>query len=119
MALKVMAFALVFCVSVSAALAANPVVHQFKLWAIGTQNDKLLLYWGWTNGFFQGRGQRGVALETCLEGIAGDQVVAMIDKQYKDHPEKWSDPFGTQVIEALTIAGGPCEGKNPFAPDAK
>ncbi len=98
---------------------AGPVVHQFGLWrTAGTGAEKLSLYWGWTNGFLQARGQRTTELVTCLEGMTAEQAIAMVDKYYKDHPEKWSRPFGEQLLEALTVAGGPCEGKNPLAPRA-
>jgi hypothetical protein len=96
-------------------LRADPVAHKFRLWGDLhpklTQGEKMILYWGWTNGFFQGRGPQGLKFANCLETIATDQAIAMIDKQYKDHPEKWSDFLGEQIIEALTVAGGPCEGK--------
>lgn len=95
---------------------ASPVVHKFELWgtASRTYGEKVSLYWGWTNGFFQARGQTGAGLLECLQGIDYDQAVAMIDKHYKDHPEKWSRPMGEQFIEALTVRGGPCDGKSPF-----
>ena len=100
-------------------LNADPVVHKFQLWGEGTQRDKVSLYWGWTNGFFQARGAPGLELATCLERLTTDQAVAMIDRRYKDHPERWSRPFGEQILEALTVAGGPCEGKNPLVSVSK
>jgi len=42
----------------------------------------------------------------------------VIDKRYKDHPEKWSHPITQQLLEALTVKGGPCEGENPLPPDS-
>jgi hypothetical protein len=56
-------------------------------------------------------------LRTCLEGIPVDQAVAMIDKYYKDHPEKWSQVLTVEILEAVTISGGPCEGKNFLSSD--
>ena len=41
------------------------------------------------------------------------QAIAMIDKQYKDHPERWSRFLGDEIIAALTVSGGPCEGAGP------
>lgn len=110
MRIKFTLAALFFC----GFLYADPVVHKFGLWEKGTERDKLSIYWGWTNGFFQARGPRGMDLLTCLSRISPDQAVAMVDKQYKNHPEKWSRPLGEQILEALTVNGGPCEGKNPL-----
>jgi len=93
-------------------LTADPVLHKFELWGKATEDEKLWVYAGWTNGFFQARGQRSMSLRTCLEGISQEQAVAMVSKQYNDHPEKWSHPLGEQMLEALTVAGSPCEGKN-------
>ena len=100
---------------VSGLLNGEPAAHKFELWGKGKQVEKLFLYWGWSNGFLQARGQRGVEFADCLEGMTYDQAIAMIDKQYRDNPEKWSRPLGEQILEALTINGGPCEGKNPLA----
>jgi hypothetical protein len=72
-------------------LNADSVVHRFELWEIGTERDKSSLYLGWTNGFMHRRGPKGGALADCLETMATKQAVAMVDKYYKDHPEKWSD----------------------------
>jgi hypothetical protein len=99
----------------SAPLRARPVLHTFVLWGQLKEGEKLLFYMGWTNGFLQGEAPRGLELADCLEGITTSQATAMIDKAYKDHPEKWSRPIGEQVIAALTVDGGPCQGKNPFS----
>jgi hypothetical protein len=96
----------------TALLSADPVVHKFSLWDIGDKTRKQQLYWGWTNGFLQGRGDGADELDTCLSKMSIEQAVAMIDKYYKDHPERWSRAFGDEVLEALTVDGGPCEGKN-------
>jgi hypothetical protein len=32
----------------------------------------------------------------------------MIDKYYKENPEKWGDPIGFAIMDALTLNGGPC-----------
>jgi len=102
-----------------APLCADPVVHKFQLWGTMNPLEKLIFYQGWTNGFLVARGQSGVELATCLDKITGDQAVAMIDKRYKDHPERWSRPITQQMLEALTAEGGPCEGKNPLPADSK
>lgn len=109
--------AIITCVIlVSAPLRAEYVFHNFVVWGQLKEVEKLFFYTGWKNGFFQGRGTaRGLELAECLENIKTSQAIAMIDKTYKDHPEKWSHPFGEQVIAALTVDGGPCQGMDPFS----
>src|SRR5580692_9033726 len=96
---------------------ADPVVHKFELWGKITNSEKIHLYFGWTNGFFQSRGPRAKELLTCLEKMPTTQAMAMIDKHYNDHPELWSHPIGEQILDAMTAEGegGPCQGKNPLA----
>lgn len=89
-----------------ASLYADPVVHKFQLWGTMNPLEKLIFYQGWTNGFLVARGQSGVELATCLDKITGDQAIAMIDKRYKDHPERWSRPITQQMLQALTAEGG-------------
>lgn len=96
-------------------LDAESVLHKFALWGQSNEDQKLSLYWGWTNGFLPGRGKIGVKLAACLEDLSYDQAIAMINKQYKNFPEKWSRPLGNQVLEALTVEGGPCEGLDPLS----
>ena len=92
---------------------SEPVVHKFEAWNLIPQGGKKFLYNGWTNGFFVSRNAGAFAFARCLESISADQAVAMIDKYYKDHPKKWSEVLGGQIIEALTVQGSPCEGKKP------
>jgi len=109
--------ALYFCAALflAAPLAAEPVMHKFEIWGKDTtQLQKLFLYWGWTNGFLQGRGQPGLQLAECIEGMSYDQAIAMIDKRYKNHPEWWSRPLGEQILESLTEAGSPCSALHPL-----
>jgi hypothetical protein len=98
---------LLACVS----LHADPVVHKFQLWGTINPLEKLIFYQGWTNGFLVARGPSGVELATCLDKISGDQAIAMIDKRYKDHPERWSRPITQQMLEALTPRAGLVKGK--------
>jgi hypothetical protein len=101
-------FLMAFCVG-----GAAPVVHKFELWTAVTEGDAVkrsLLLTGWTNGFIQARGAEGLRLAACLETMSYDQMVAMVDKYYKDHPERWSRPFGEEVLNALTVNGSRCEG---------
>jgi hypothetical protein len=92
---------------------ASGVIQRFQYWGTVNQLEKLILYNGWTNGFFAARGSRGLELADCLETVTSEQAIAMIDKRHKDHPEKWSHPITQQVLEVLTVEGGPCAGKIP------
>ena len=38
----------------------------------------------------------------------------MIDKRLADHREGLHNPISTEIIEALTVTGGPCEGIRPY-----
>ena len=96
-------------------LRADSVIHKFEMWGSDTTPTlKLFLYWGWSNGFFQGRGKPGAKLLACVEALSYNQAIAMIDKRYKEHPEFWSRPIGEQILNTLTDAGAPCAGMNPF-----
>ena len=100
---------------IARSVTADPAVHKFELWGSEAAHaDKLSLYWGWANGFFDGRGAAGLRLADCLEKISYSQAVAVIDRRYKDHPESWSRPLGEQILRSLTESDGPCPGMNPF-----
>jgi hypothetical protein len=119
-------FALVILLlSGSAAYATDSILVSFSAWGDLTTadpqhaaTDRGWIYIGWTNGFFQsypsGELSRYTELHGCLSKMGLVQALAMIDKYYKDHPEKWDHALGEQMLEALTVAGGPCEGKNPL-----
>ena len=96
-----------------ASVHADPVLHKFQYWGTLKPPDKLNFFNGWTNGFFAAR-PKGAAFAACLGDIPYEQSIAMIDKYYKDHPEHWSNAIGAAMLEALTVEGGPCEGKNPL-----
>ena len=107
-------------------LNADPVIHRFQLWGEAkiTESHRLTIYLGWVNGFLsamafsaeserpdvrKGRQLRGEELCACLEAqLTNKQAVAIIDKFYKDHPEKWSAPLGAEILEAL-MENGPCD----------
>ncbi len=93
---------------------AEHILQKFQLWGTGSHLDNLNLYLGWTNGFFQARGERGLELANCLDSLTYDQTIAMIDKHYKDHPEHWSRGVGIEILEVMTASGSPCEGKSPL-----
>jgi hypothetical protein len=93
---------------------SDSVFQKFEFWGHMTDSDKLLFYWGWTNGLGVGVGGSDIQpLATCLEKLSTLQPVAMIDKYYREHPEHWSAPIGYAILAAVTVAGGPCEGKAP------
>jgi len=98
----------------------TPAVQTFRVWGYKsdtqklTYEAKLAMYIGWSNGYFSGRGAQAFPLRSCIEGnIPYDQAIAMIDKYRDDHPEKWSNDLSDEIVQALTVAGGPCSGKAP------
>lgn len=89
----------------------NYILQKFSYW--GTLNSdvaKIIFYAGFTNGFFVGASNRGaIQMSHCIEkNIDPNQAVAMIDKYYLDHPERWNVPLAIPLFEALTVKGGPC-----------
>ena len=99
---------------------AATAVHTFMVWGMSSEaqkrsyDEKLAMYIGWSNGYFSGRGAQAFPLRACIEDNAPyDQAIAMIDKYYDNHPEKWSNDLSDEIVQALTVAGGPCSGKAP------
>lgn len=88
-------------------------IHKFELW--GTMRDrveKLIFLEGFTNGLFMGpRPPEFLSLANCIEGVPPEQTIAMIDKYYRENPEKWNIPIGSAIVSAVTVKGGPCEAK--------
>ena len=104
----------------SALAKADPAGQAFLVWGNksdtqkSTYSEKLSMYIGWSNGFFAGFGAPAFPLRQCLEDhIPYGQAIAMIDKYHDDHPEKWSNNLSDEIVEALTVAGGPCSGRAP------
>lgn len=100
--------------------AATPAVHNFRVWGMSfdtqkrSYDEKLAMYIGWSNGYFSGRGRQAFPLRFCIENNAPyDQAIAMIDKYYDNHPEKWGSDLSDEFVQALTVAGGPCSGEAP------
>lgn len=99
---------------------AASAVHTFRVWGTesatqkSTYGEKLSMYIGWSNGYFLGHGAQAFPLRSCIEdNIPYDQAIAMIDKYYDDHPEKWSNDLSDEIVQALTVKGGPCGDKAP------
>jgi len=98
-----------------------PKIHKFQLWDTFNSNQKLVFIVGFTNGLLEGVGikqctaaKASQALLECIvtnEGPSIDQAIAMVDKYYKENPEKWNVPIGEAMVEALTVKGGPCAGR--------
>lgn len=96
---------------------SSTILHRFQLWGtLHTHLEKLIFLEGWTNGFFHGpRSAAFGSLADCIESnMSEDQTIAMVDKFYKDHPERWSVPIGNGLVLALTVKDGPCAGKDPW-----
>jgi hypothetical protein len=95
-------------------MSADPAIHHFEAWRNQLPSEKIAVYIGWTNGFLIGRGEISLSLERCLSMLTYQQAVAMIDKYFDGHPERWSATLTEGIMEALTVQGSTCEGKNPL-----
>jgi hypothetical protein len=97
----------------------NTVFQTFAMWGSApTEAERLFLYVGFTNGFFSAPStDKGkTAFGDCImKNIPTKQAVAMIDKYYKDNPQRWSTLLTVAIIEALTVKDGPCPDINPWA----
>jgi hypothetical protein len=99
---------------------AVPVTHKFEVWKRRSDEGKLMLYIGWTNGFLTaGEPKFTDDLMSCLGTVSYQQAVAMIDKYFDAHPQRWSATFTEGILESLTVRGSACEGKNPLDPSPK
>jgi hypothetical protein len=98
--------------------SGESLLHSFKLWGLmASPVEKLDIYVGFTNGFFFGpRSPKFVTLLNCVEkNIPSAQAIAMIDKYYKENPQRWGMPLGQEVVAALTVKDGPCPGIDPWS----
>lgn len=78
---------------------------------------KVVFFIGYANGFAAAGGSVSSAYGVCVfssSKIPGLQMIDMIDKYYKDHPEKWSIRIDEAIMNALTVKGSPCEGKTDW-----
>lgn len=95
----------------------NTIFQQFSLWGSSPETDRLYLYAGFTNGYFAAPAKETAKkrLSDCIiKNIPTKQAIAMIDKYYKDNPQRWSTLLAFGILEALTVKDGPCPGLNPF-----
>ena len=92
----------------------SPLFQQFDVWGTLTPDSKLVFYTGWANGLFTTTKDPGtMALGRCLEKLTFEQILAMIDKRLADHRkdrEGYHNPISPEIIEAVTVAGSPCQG---------
>jgi hypothetical protein len=90
---------------------SSPLVQKFDLWGNLTPKGKLFFYSGWASGLFTTTKDPGtLALGRCLEKLSFQQILVMTDKRYAGHREGFKDPISTEMIEAVTVTGSPCEG---------
>jgi hypothetical protein len=94
----------------TARAASDPFVHRLRVWGgLSTQIEKVDFVIAFTNGLFYGNPEETAHLRTCMnDNMTYEQAVAMIDKYYADHPERWNQPLAQEVVIALTVQGGPC-----------
>jgi hypothetical protein len=99
-----------------------PKLHKCQLWGVlPDERTKLYFFMGFTNGLFKGSTlppcndiyQSLVVCVATEKELEANQAVAMIDKFYQEHPEKWNMQIAEAIVEALTVRGGPCSGKAP------
>ena len=89
----------------------SPLIQKFDVWGTLTPDSKLAFYSGWANGLFTTTKDPGtLALGRCLEKLSFEQILAIVDKRYADHREGFKNPISTELIEAVTVTGSPCEG---------
>jgi hypothetical protein len=115
----VSALALVF--SITADSASDPVIHKLELWGKFDEMRKFDFYIGFTNGLVSGAGAPLRSDDTPARQLLScfldttrpstQQAIAMMDKYYRENPEKWSMPIGQAIIDALLVKGGPCASK--------
>jgi hypothetical protein len=96
-------------------------IHFFRLWGKMDEMAKFNFYQGFTNGLGEGvkphkmhggpRTEGHILIDCLLDDsstLTTPQAIAMIDKYYQDHPEKWNLAIGGEIFEALMVKGGPC-----------
>ena len=89
----------------------SPLIERFDVWGSLTPENKLDFYSGWASGLFTTAKDPGtLTLGRCLEKLSLQQILAMIDRRYADHREGFKNPMSTEMIEAVTVTGSPCEG---------
>ena len=89
----------------------SPLTEPFDIWVNFTHGEKTIFYSGWANGYFANSKDAGTStLGSCLEKLTFEQIVATVDQWSADHHERFQNPIGTEIIQAVTASGSPCEG---------
>ena len=118
---KLLAVALIMAACVCLSAEDIPRTHKFQLWGtFDNETEKVVFFTGFTNGLLTS----GVTVLECNgnqpakkptyecvlfnKDLDLHQAIAMIDKYYKENPEKWNEPIGFAILDALTVKGGPC-----------
>ena len=84
---------------------------------------KSLYFSGWYAGFSMGimvaqNANRSnlkssvTEFEKCLDAMSTKQKIAIIDKHYKETPQRWNNLLSAEILVAFGKKGGPCEGKS-------
>jgi hypothetical protein len=104
------------CTPTKAADQSFSILHYFSLWGeLESPSARFAMYVGFTNGLFIHRGSPAFSdFADCLSTIPPKQAIAMIDKFYKDNPQKWNTSLSEEIIAALIVPDGPCSGKDPW-----
>jgi hypothetical protein len=108
--------------------AADVKLHKFEFWGLmNSLQDPMTLKVAFLQGFNNGFAV-GVSPPACKDGrpaleffrclfvdnkMSTAQAVAMIDKYYRDNPEKWNLAIGDAIVEALSVKESPCAGQTP------
>jgi len=102
----------------SPSLSDTSKIQHFILWKTLDNPQKLTFLSGFTNGLLTGLGVKSCSdksqepvVECVLASkeLTWDQAAAMVDKYFKDNPEKWNMPIGDAIFQALTVKSGPCQ----------
>jgi hypothetical protein len=97
-------------------------IQRFSLWKTFDGTQKLLFLSGFLDGLITGVGLKECSdrskepMLDCLlagEDLTLEQAVAMVDKYFKENPQRWDVPIGDAILEALTVKDGPCREAGP------
>jgi hypothetical protein len=79
-----------------------PLIETLDIWGSLKPDSKLLFYSGWANGLFTTTKDPGTLALGSNPGDNGQTVCGP--------REGLHNPISTEMIEAVTVAGSPCEG---------
>lgn len=90
------------------AVTADAYIYRFDFWKELNRSEKQIFFAGWVNGFGMGREGVSETFMACVKGVTWEQGAAMIDKRFKDKPEKWSSPLSVEIFNVFADEEGPC-----------